>query len=1029
MKYWAFISYSHADQRWAEWLHRSLETYRLPRSLVGKETEAGKVPPRVYPIFRDRDELRAAADLGANIEQGLEESRALIVICSPAAVKSRWVGEEIKAFKKLGRENSILGLIVDGEPNVSAGAVGLTRPDECFPAALRFRLGADGELSSEPTEPLAADLRDDRDGKNGAKLKLLASLLSLNFDDLRRRDHERRLRRARALGAFALTLLIIFAALTIWAMRSERQTQRLLVASDSEQAEDHFQDNNAPGALAFLARATARDPDRKSTAATRLWFALTQRSWPVPISEPMYHTAAITSARFAADEHRLFSASEDKTVRIWDADSGKEIRRLDHEKTVRDALFTKDGKKVISICDDAKARVWDANSGASSVWPEHPDKITSLALSAREQFVATGSFDGTLRVSRLTSGEKIFENTQPANVHTVAFHPSDENLFLSISGNSVTVWNLAEKATLFEIAHTTEVKSASFSPKGDSALTSSSDGTVRLTDVSNRKVVFEKKYDEPATHAVFSPNGHLIAVAIGQRVLFHQVSGEALPNSLDCEQPVSAMKFSPDNRALYVGGDEGIVQAWDVESGQAFGESIREIGGIVSVDLTNDGRKLLVATGAGSVRVWQRPPRNPVADLWKQDGDVGVLAVSPKGDRLFLASKESGRLWDLSDSQVLPKIIRHESEILCATFSPDGKYLLTGSVDETAHVWLAASGDSVGDVSSHQGSVIHVAFHPGGAFFVTATESGVAQLWETASRTARGKEITHEGKITSVDFEANGKRFLTAAIDGRIKLWRSDNAEDTGLTLLASGEFSCARFSPTGDRIATGLSDGTLQLWSSTTGQQIGENIFLKDSVSDLAFSPDSQLLATSSRDSVSLWNATDGSGREELPNQAANISAIAFSPDSNTIATASEDGIGRLWDAKTGRPLSETLRHPGLVRGLAFNREGTILFCAAGNALRAWEATTGLTSSDHASLATLACEFSSVTLLESARLQPRVMASLHKLRELGTTSTGHVGLLTNWLCSTPAERTLSPFSRKKLAEEIAPLPPASPNE
>ncbi|MDQ2919505.1 MAG: toll/interleukin-1 receptor domain-containing protein, partial [Verrucomicrobiota bacterium] len=134
VKYWAFISYSHTDQRWAEWLHRSLETYRIPRSLVGKETALGKVPARVYPIFRDRDELRASADLGSNIKEGLAESRSLIVICSPTAVSRPWVSEEIKDFKRLGRENSILALIVDGEPNTNG-------PNECFPAALRFRLG------------------------------------------------------------------------------------------------------------------------------------------------------------------------------------------------------------------------------------------------------------------------------------------------------------------------------------------------------------------------------------------------------------------------------------------------------------------------------------------------------------------------------------------------------------------------------------------------------------------------------------------------------------------------------------------------------------------------------------------------------------------------------------------------------------------------------------------------------------------------------------------------------------------------
>ncbi|MBD0325477.1 MAG: toll/interleukin-1 receptor domain-containing protein, partial [Pyrinomonadaceae bacterium] len=74
-KYWAFISYSHADEEWAEWLHKSLETYRIPKKLVGREIPVGTVPRRLFPVFRDRDELPGASDLGGNIKQALSQSR------------------------------------------------------------------------------------------------------------------------------------------------------------------------------------------------------------------------------------------------------------------------------------------------------------------------------------------------------------------------------------------------------------------------------------------------------------------------------------------------------------------------------------------------------------------------------------------------------------------------------------------------------------------------------------------------------------------------------------------------------------------------------------------------------------------------------------------------------------------------------------------------------------------------------------------------------------------------------------------
>jgi hypothetical protein len=164
-RYKAFISYSHEDNKWADWLHRVLESYRPPKRLVGEVTDHGPVPKRMAPVFRDCAELSTATDLGEVLNEALKQSACQVVICSPAAARSRWVNEEILAYKRLGRENRIFCLIVAGEPNADE------RPDlnleECFPAALRYKLGAGGELSDVRAEPIAADVRDGKDGKAG----------------------------------------------------------------------------------------------------------------------------------------------------------------------------------------------------------------------------------------------------------------------------------------------------------------------------------------------------------------------------------------------------------------------------------------------------------------------------------------------------------------------------------------------------------------------------------------------------------------------------------------------------------------------------------------------------------------------------------------------------------------------------------------------------------------------------------------------------------------------------------------------
>ncbi|HEX8920073.1 MAG TPA: toll/interleukin-1 receptor domain-containing protein, partial [Pyrinomonadaceae bacterium] len=159
-KYWAFISYSHQDEAWASWLHKSLETYKVPRKLVGRKLETGVVPRRIFPIFRDREELPGAADLGGKLKNALRSSRYLIIICSPKSAVSQWVNEEIKTYKALGREDRVLCLIVDGEPYASEKPQsGLL---ECFPEAVRYRVAENGELpqiKQSPLPPMRARVR------------------------------------------------------------------------------------------------------------------------------------------------------------------------------------------------------------------------------------------------------------------------------------------------------------------------------------------------------------------------------------------------------------------------------------------------------------------------------------------------------------------------------------------------------------------------------------------------------------------------------------------------------------------------------------------------------------------------------------------------------------------------------------------------------------------------------------------------------------------------------------------------------
>jgi hypothetical protein len=209
-----FISYRHTekDRAWAKWLLEALETYRVPKGLQQRG-----FPARIGKAFRDEDELPTSADLSANIQQALEGSKFLVVICSKDTPSSLWVDKEVATFRKLGKGDHIIPVLVEGTPETSfpPSLLSLKKPVK----------QADGSFveSAEPLEPIAADVRERKDEKLSALkrlslLRILSAILGCAFDDLRQRDHERQARKQRIVysAAAVCSLLIVGGSLYLW---------------------------------------------------------------------------------------------------------------------------------------------------------------------------------------------------------------------------------------------------------------------------------------------------------------------------------------------------------------------------------------------------------------------------------------------------------------------------------------------------------------------------------------------------------------------------------------------------------------------------------------------------------------------------------------------------------------------------------------------------------------------------------------------------------------------------------------------
>jgi hypothetical protein len=505
-QYWVFLSYSHADEAWAAWLHRALESYRLPKRLAGRRTEFGSVPSRLFPVFRDREELSGSPDLGDRLRVALAAARTLVVLCSPRSAQSHWVNEEIKAFRALGRENWIFCVIVDGEPNATNPAL------RCFPPSLE-------------AEPLACDARDGRDGKSDALLKLVAGIVGLNFDELKQRDRQRKVQRRVVASGVASTILAAAGTLSAYALNQRHVAEsRTLAAASIRATGQHF---DPVAGLEFAIQAA----DRGSTEEARSALAAALSSQDSLVI--LQHSAKVDEAAISPAASAILTCGDDAKARLWDSHTGQ----VDHEFTghthrIYTCEFSPDGSAVVTVSKDPEPLIWDARTGALiAKLRGHTGTVYSARFSNNSAWVVTASEDRSVRVWIAKNGEAKASFSIPDEEAQHAFFIANDSRILGVSQyGACTIWDLESGNKLKEFGEKmTWVNDAIVSPKG------------------TRFMISNNQY-RPYFYAL--PEATLIeSIAVN-----HTYGGT----------------FTEDDSRAVTGGSEGEVRVWDMEDGSVI---------------------------------------------------------------------------------------------------------------------------------------------------------------------------------------------------------------------------------------------------------------------------------------------------------------------------------------------------------------------------------------------------------------------------------------------------------------------------
>lgn len=546
--------------------------------------------------------------------------------------------------------------------------------------------------------------------------------------------------------------------------------------------------------------------------------------------------------------------------------SERETLSIAFEGKINFLMFSPDGKTIIAA-NDREIHIWDAHSGSEILKLNSFGEVSNVTLSTDGSSIAAVGADYYVRAWDTKTGRQIFVESDELNgrVNDIAISPDGHYIALGTERGVAQIWDMRYQKKVVQVSHNSAVTSLVFSPDGDSVVSNSGDGLVRMWDVrSGREIA--RFPDASITSIAFSPDGKYLATGGCERVIL-------LPNSYSCT---------------------GIARVWEVATG----------GRIVDID----------------------PSHNQY---------IPSMMSSPQNQNYLLTGSDGAvKIWDIRNGLEVRHIqVAHESNVVNAIFSPNGQYIVTRSTaDKVVRVWDVQSGREIAGMT-HDDDVTAMAFSPDSRYVASGSIDGVVIVWE--ANTGRTVSFMLEGGlfkfvlfspdgqyVASVDPGKPSQGFISYADQATIHIWEASSGRKV-LDILSLTLPTAIAFSPDSRYIAFASApnirqkdfNGIVSIRELPSGVEVASYSHPTD-IYALLFTSNSKYLITGSGNTynrygtIVLWNmqARMETGRIL---SGGSISNLALSPDNRyLVAGFHTDIVGgstyRIWDLQSNRPLME---------------------------------------------------------------------------------------------------------------------------
>ena len=494
------------------------------------------------------------------------------------------------------------------------------------------------------------------------------------------------------------------------------------------------------------------------------------------------------------DGKLLATGSGDGSVRIWNAETGAELKRFAVEKAGQpletyDLKFTPDSKQLVTASDSG-ASVLDVSSGRSLFNLDQPSPSYAVAVSPDGTQFALGGENKVVQIYDLKSGAPPLEMKQhDAQINDLAFSPDGKLLASASSDRTVRFFETGKGTEVRNLCvHFEDAWSVAFSPDGKFIASAGRDFKVFLFDAA--QITESSSFGLPAVGggwSVISPDGKTMATnrfgIPGDTTIFDMETKS--PKLVFSNEETYSGAFSPDGAILATGMFNGEIVFRNSANGAeirrfAAHEKVSTLGGSLKFLRFSPDGKLLVSGGTDKdVKVWNTETARLVRVLHCFKDYSSALAISPDGRRVFAAghSDRTAKLFDLQTGEILADLGEQRKEILSAEFAPDGKTFVTGGSDSVIKIWNAADGKLLDTLTGNAGYLWVLAFTPDGKRLASASSEGVIRLWDTETKAQVLAIRTNSEYTNFLGFTPDGNTLISHGTQERIRLWKATPVE------------------------------------------------------------------------------------------------------------------------------------------------------------------------------------------------------------------------------------------------------------